>query len=132
MKISTSIYKIRKASWGIIIKITASSEKRKHREKISNNVFYDYNVKNIHLTYLEKHLLKKGLIWISPLIENKIDDSICISITEIELNLCDYQVEGMFYGIAHWASEHFDFQLPRYEFSFDKEKNKYIFSDLEK
>ena len=128
--LSTSLYKIRETHWGIYIKIKANTENSNQGQKISENIFLEYQIDNINITEEEKDLLKAGLKWVSPNIEEKINSFTKITLTEIELNECDYQIEGMFYGIAFWASEHFGFDLPEYNYSYDKKSNKYIFSDL--
>ncbi len=128
----TSIYKIREygLSWGIWIQISATIEKNNEGKNISDNLFYENKVKNRKLTTQEINLLLAGIKWVSPMIIKKIKSPTKIILEEIELNECDYQSEGLFYAIAFWASETFEFSLPNYEFTYDKEKDRYSFSNL--
>lgn len=130
-KSSTSLYSIRKTSWSIWVQISASVENSNQGEKISDNLFYEYKANTTHLTDIEIELLKEGLTWVSSIIEKKINSPTKITLNKIELNHHDYQVEGMFYGIAFWASKHFGFDLPEYQFNYDLKKNKYMFPDLD-
>ena len=70
-KSSTSLYRIRKTSWGIWVQISASVEKSNQGEKISDNLFYEYKASTTHLTDIEIELLKEGLTWVSSIIEKK-------------------------------------------------------------
>ncbi|NRR92406.1 hypothetical protein HSX10_12585 [Winogradskyella undariae] len=128
----TSIYKIREygLSWGILIKISARIEKDNGGIKISENLFYENKVENIKLTTQEINLLLSGIKWVDSMITEKTKHTTKIILEEIELNECDYQSEGLFYAIAFWASEAFEFNLPDYKFVYDKENDKYIFPNL--
>ena len=128
----TSIYKIREygLSWGILIKISARIEKDNGGIKISENLFYENKVENIKLTTKEINLLLSGIKWVDSMITEKTKHTTKIILEEIELNECDYQSEGLFYAIAFWASETFEFNLPDYKFAYDKENDKYIFPNL--
>ncbi|WP_074407909.1 MULTISPECIES: hypothetical protein [Aquimarina] len=130
-KSSTSLYRIRKTSWGIWVQISAGVKNSSQGDKISDNLYFEYKANTTHLTDVEIELLKEGLTWVSTIIEKKINTPTTITLNKIELNHCDYQVEGMFYGIAFWASEHFGFDLPEYQFKYDVKKNKYMFPDLD-
>lgn len=130
-KLSTSLYRIRKTSWGIWVQISASVKNSNQGDKISDNLYFEYKDNTTHLTDVEIELLKEGLTWVSLIIEKKISTPTTITLNKIELNHCDYQVEGMFYGIAFWASEHFEFDLPEYQFKYDVKQNKYMFPDLD-
>lgn len=130
-KSSTSLYRIRKTSWGIWVQISASVKNSDQGDKISDNLYFEYKDNTTHLTDVEIELLKEGLTWVSLIIEKKISTPTTITLNKIELNHCDYQVEGMFYGIAFWASEHFEFDLPEYQFKYDVKQNKYMFPDLD-
>ncbi len=130
-KSSTSLYRIRKTSWGIWVQISASVKNSDQGDKISDNLYFEYKDNTKHLTDVEIELLKEGLTWVSLIIEKKISTPTTITLNKIELNHCDYQVEGMFYGIAFWASEHFEFDLPEYQFKYDVKQNKYMFPDLD-
>ena len=99
-------------------------------DRVSNHLFYEYLDDKTRLTEREQELLLHGLKWASPFIEKNIKQDITIHITHLSFNVCDYQPEGLFYAIAHWASKHFDFELPSYSFSFHKKQNKYNFPDL--
>ncbi|QXP78815.1 MULTISPECIES: hypothetical protein [Winogradskyella] len=128
----TSIYKIREygLNWGILIKISARIEKDNGGIKISQNLFYENKVENIKLTTQEINLLLSGIKWVDSMITEKTKHTTKIILEEIELNECDYQSEGLFYAIAFWASEAFEFNLPDYKFVYDKENDKYIFPNL--
>ncbi len=54
-----------------------------------------------------------------------------IELVKVEFAETDFQPEGLYYGIAKWASDHFHFTLPDYSVYFDKKENRYKFPDIE-
>lgn len=128
MKSTTSIFKIHQSSWGIWIKITGNS---KLKEERGENLLV-ISPEKIKLSQQEEKYLKDGFTWASSAIDDVTEKKYEIAITSIELVHTDYQEEGLFYAIAFWLSEHFDFDLPKFEYSFNKELNRYEFSELMK
>jgi hypothetical protein len=126
METSTSTFRVLKASWGIWLQITGLSipnKDKKHNFKI--NLENDLNFSQEELEYINS-----GFNWLLPIIEKKVSPKRTIIITKIKIVLTDYQKEGLFYGIVFWLSEHFNFEMPNFECEYDKEQNKYIFSEL--
>lgn len=126
MKSSTSTFKIFKSGWGIWIRISGETVKIN-----SPNSILKIHHTNPNLTDNETKFLQKGFDWIIQKIEEKNQPAYQISITKIETVLTDYQEEGLFFAIAYWLSEHFKFEMPYFNFRFNKTINKYEFPDLE-
>ena len=126
MKTSTSIFKLLKSSWGIWIQITGESTLIKNE---ANQ--FQINLEKSNFSEKEIAYIKGGFKWVSERIEKSTVQKRLIKIKKIDLVLTDYQEEGLFYGTAFWLSEHFQCEMPEFDFKFNKIENKYKFPDLE-
>lgn len=136
MQETTSSLKILKSTWGISIQLTAlhkESNLVSSKYFITDRIGLNNNLIGIRLSEKEIIMLISGLRWVSEEIENKIEGnkSIVIELVKLELADTDFQEEGLYYGIAKWASDHFHFSLPHYSVNFDKKDNKYIFPEID-
>lgn len=125
MKKSTSTFKILKSSWGIWLQITGTSIPNDNTEHL-----FKVNLNKLNLFPEELEYINSGFEWIAPIIEKKTLLKSTIEITKIQMILTDYQKEGLFYGIVFWLSEHFNFEMPKFEYEFDRKMNKYVFPEL--
>ncbi len=125
MKKSTSTFKILKSSWGIWLQITGTSIPNDNKEHL-----FKVNLNKLNLFPEELEYINSGFEWIAPIIEKKTLLKSTIEITKIQMILTDYQKEGLFYGIVFWLSEHFNFEMPKFEYEFDRKMNKYVFPEL--
>ncbi len=130
----TSTYQYRllgKANWGIAIGIQinvndllAEELKKDRVYEIKSNILIDFS-KVLYLNDKQQTTIVNGLKWYLK-DKGKLDDSL-ISIVEIKINYLDYQDEGLFFAFAEWASEYFDLEKPKYDFTFNKKLNRYEF-----
>ena len=133
---------LKNSNWGIAIDIygyveTISSNKDKILEDttaISENIFF--RTSNIPLIKIKENesFALDGLFWVKSSIEKSIksEEVTLITIKDILINPTDFQEEGLFFAFAEWASKAFSFPIPKYEFSFDKTQNRYVFPDVSK
>ncbi|MFY7669965.1 hypothetical protein ACOSP6_02640 [Tenacibaculum sp. MEBiC06402] len=71
----------------------------------------------------QKKYLFEGLNWI----RHDIKKPLIITIHDLKQNFTDYQDEALFFAFAEWASTVFNFKLPCYEVTYDREESKYVF-----
>ncbi|MBO9702363.1 MAG: hypothetical protein J7604_19285 [Sporocytophaga sp.] len=133
---STITLRVMKSTWGISIRLTArliDDESKSSQYFVTDKIGLSTNSIGIKLVEEEILMLTSGLRWVSNEIEKRIepDKFVVIELVKVEFAEADFQSEGLYYGIATWASEHFDFTLPNYEVHFDKRENKYKFPDIE-
>ncbi len=126
-----SKFVILKTSWGIVIfyeieEIFIFNKSDIDILEILPQVFIklnDINFDNQSLDYL-----KMGVKSIKQYIKTL---PICFSIKKIDYSICDYQPEGMYYMFRKWFFENHNMEVPIINVYYNKELNKYIFSDLE-
>ncbi|WP_420552114.1 hypothetical protein [Tenacibaculum aiptasiae] len=122
---------LKESNWGIAIDIDGSCLEFKeentelnyisiHKEK---GIFIDISKIN-HLPEIQKNILINGIKWVRDLINYPV----VIKFSEVKYNFTDFQLEGLFFASAEWASITFKFKLHDYKVSFDKKENKYIFT----
>jgi hypothetical protein len=124
-------YRLIKSSWGIAIDIEASYVCLKtpptFGERISNNIWLTSNIKPLSLSESQFQWILKGLKLISEKITHKIDvkEHVLITISNIELNPSDYQIDGLALAIIGWTCQEFNISSPKLDIEFDKMNNKY-------
>lgn len=124
-----SNFRVFKTGWGIFIQIAGRVNSNENQEEL---LMLNLDFLRINFSEKQKAYLYKGFEWVKPQIEKSITEKIEILIEEINLVLTDFQEEGLFYAMAFWASEHFGFEMPKFDCHYNREGNKYEFPDLEK
>ncbi len=129
-KFSSHLYRIRKSTWGIIINlnihVSRFSKEKKYVEllQVNDKLFIDFG--NLHIMpKTSKKYFEHGVRWIRNHLN--VNEPIVLTIISIDINPSDFQEEGIFFAMASWCSEYFDFEMPNYEYSFNKVDNKYEF-----
>lgn len=117
---------IKESSWGIAIDFSFRVEYVKEGDNLASDLCLSVKFnKNVFLSYEFKEIIRKGIAWVGPLILSR--KKVIIYVEKINFNPTDFQKEGLFFGVASWASEFFEFQLPDYETNFDRINNRYVF-----
>jgi hypothetical protein len=116
-------------SWGIAIDVKADIFEFQDKNKCtSDNVidqlWVDFK-KTPYLSDYQRKLIIGGINWGFPKLSFTKDQVIILE--ELIINPTDFQDEGLFYAMSGWINKHFKMKIPEYSFSFDKNKNKYIF-----
>lgn len=129
MSIHESALKIIECSWGIIIEIKGTIEpitenETKGKVKINDFLFLDLS-KYENMNIENKNKISNGLVWVSDLIPK--NERTVIRIVELGINPSNFQIEGLFFGMALWLSTYYGFSLPKFYHSYSKEQNKYLF-----
>lgn len=128
-------FKLIKASWGIFALIRGKVESINEPEitgefRISNTIWFSFNGK-LTAPAEDKIFMLNGIKSVCEEIESQINEPIVISLTDFQINPCDYQKEGMKYAFANWAANHFGFPPKEFNSDFDRETNKYVFSEID-
>lgn len=125
----TSLFKIIESSWGIIIEIKGKIELFSSKNisgivKIDDFLFLDLS-KYEYMSDENKNKIINGLVWVNNLIPK--DKKIVLIVEEFSLNPANFQIEGLFFGMAQWISSYYNFPLPDFHYKYSKTTNKYIF-----
>jgi len=122
-------YRLRdkEATWGIAIGLLVKVTELDSIEGNKVNVVFS---PNIFLTGDEKDYLIKGFESIYKF--EAISKNYKFEVEKVEFNDCDFQKEGLYFAVIQWASKHFGLKTPKYNHSFNKLDNKYVFDDLDK
>lgn len=126
----TYTYRMFKTGWGIYIELDASllEGKTAPAAAVFENLWLDCSA----ITYLnrdEQQLLLEGARWAMAQCPPEAEQTIVLR--RLYFNPCDYQKEGLFFALAHWLSQTFQFDLPLYTCFYDQASNRYIFPLLE-
>ena len=129
---STYIYRLLKSSWGIRIKITASSEEYKHvleRETRPGRVSVHFSDAATEFAdELRSHIVD-GLAMIEgEIVQASGGADVSVTFEEIGFNDADFQAEGLSVAVIRWAEQHFNLPEHLVEESFDKSSNRYTFN----
>lgn len=126
-----SYFRLFKSSWGILIGIKGDiiddeiSFVEKNIYHIVDEIYLELNIplqnKYVHEN---KTYLINGIKWVKNVFPDK---KILLRINEVDLNFCNFQVEGLFFGVANWICKYYNMELPEYECRFNNEENKYYF-----
>jgi hypothetical protein len=131
MKDYESYFRLFQSSWGILIGFVGnimekSLEIEDNLIEINSYLSLRLNIpsqnKYIHDN---KSIIQNGILWVSDIIPNK--EKKIIEINIIDLNFCNFQIEGLFFGIANWICTYYQISMPNYYSKYDKIQNKYIF-----
>lgn len=131
MKNYESYFRLFQSSWGILIGFTGNIiENNIDLEdgliEIDNYLSLRLNIPNQYkYIYDNKSMLENGILWVSDIIPDK--KKKIIEINMIDLNFCNFQIEGLFFGIANWICNYYQISMPNYFYKYDKVQNKYIF-----
>ena len=128
-----SFYAISKSSWGIRIGFTGEFINNPtdllltDSIKINHNVYLKLQLNNIESPYMieNRWRLENGVKWVESLIPE--DIRILITLNSIDFNLCDFQPEGFFFGIADWICKFYNINMPVYYYSYDNKVRRYFF-----
>lgn len=133
MKNFESYFRLFKSSWGILIGIKGEildfelPKEDKEIYHIVDDIYLEINIplqnKYIHSN---KIFIINGIKWVKNKLPRK---KILLRINEIDLNFCNFQIEGLFFGAANWICKYYNEELPEFESRFDKKDNKYYFMD---
>ncbi|MDA6070852.1 hypothetical protein NJT12_14635 [Flavobacterium sp. AC] len=128
-----SYFRLFKSSWGILIgfkgEILEMSEEFEMNDliKINDFLYLQLNISNENkYIHNNKTKLENGIQWVSEIFPKQ--KKVLIKINEIDLNFCNFQIEGLFFGIASWICNYYKVEMPNYHSTFDKDSNKYLFS----
>jgi len=122
-------FTILKTSWGISIfyeieKTLSFDPSEDGVKNVYGNVFFKVD-KALDIDSL--FFLKKGIEAMKPFIE---EEKVCFNI-KVDYNITDFQPEGMYYMFTKWFRETNQMEEEQINVHYDKEKNRYIFPDLE-
>lgn len=127
-----SYFKLFKSSWGILIgfkgEILEVPEVFVMGDliKINDFLYLQLNVSNDNkYIHNNKTKLENGIRWVSAYFPKQ--KSFLVKINEIDLNFSNFQIEGLFFGIASWVCNYYKAEMPNYHSTFDKDSNKYLF-----
>jgi hypothetical protein len=112
-------FRVLKTSWGIAIDIDASFSFKDR--KINEDIELDLSELDIPI-FQQKYLFE-GLKWIQHFIK----EPVIIVVHALKHNFTDYQDEALCFAFAEWASSAFNFKIPCYEVTYDREEYKYVF-----
>ena len=126
-------YKLFKTSWGILIGFKGQIGRLNDTEdfskliKISDSIFLKLTISEKN-KFIHENINKiiNGIIWAASQLH--IDENILIVIDEIDLNFCNFQIEGLFFGIAEWLCSYYNLKIPPYMSTYNRDLNKYEFS----
>lgn len=128
---STIEFKVLKNTWGIYIKIKASTSLIDKKEKIEyehiyNNLYLQFN-DSIRLSKSERDMFIEGIRSTINLFVS--ENPILVTIEEILFIDSDFQLEGIYWAAKKLIADLVgaEFQMPLFEF--DSKLNKYLFSD---
>jgi hypothetical protein len=132
MKDYESYFKLFQSSWGILVGfvgtvIEDSQVIEDNLIEINSCLFLRLNIP-IQNKYIHdnKSIIENGILWISDIIPNTGGKKI-IEINMIDLNFCNFQIEGLFFGIANWICNYYQITMPNYHSKYDRIQNKYMF-----
>ncbi|SHL02039.1 hypothetical protein SAMN05444484_10133 [Flavobacterium chilense] len=130
-----SCFRLFKSSWGILIefagKINNATEDDDLKSepnliKINDSLFLKLNISEQNKFIHENTIyLENGLLWISDSIPDK--KTKIIEIDNIEFDFLNFQIEGLFLGIASWICNYYQIPMPNYFCMYDSDHKKYLF-----
>jgi len=113
-----SYFRLFKTSWGILIGFSGNIKEDiidadVNLIKINHSLTLKLNIpeqnKYIHSN---KTLIENGILWVYDNIPNK--KNIIVEINQIDLNFCNFQLEGLFFGVANWLCNYYNINMPNY------------------
>ena len=120
-----------KSSWGIVIfleinEILGSEE---------GDIILSENV-NLKTTMIDSPFMKDLIFWYKKVLIDFAflipqDISITYELVDIEFSDSDFQVEGLYYSFMEWLALFYKKEIPKYDYYFDENLNKYIFPNFE-
>lgn len=127
-----SYYRLFESSWGILIGYSGkiieanSSSTSDDLIKINSSIFLQLDIPSEN-KYIKDNLqmIVNGIKWVSSFFTNK--SPLIIVINKIDLNFCNFQIEGLFFGIANWICNYLNKPLPTFYYKYDNINNKYLF-----
>ena len=125
MKSTKSTFKLLKSSWGICITIGGTSEKIDGDSNELEILTLSQNLMDEEIAFL-----KNGFNYFFSLVN--FDFKYKISIDELSFSDCDCQIEGLFYAMILWLSEHFEVDMLDFKCNFNQVLNRYEFTDLKR
>ncbi|MFH6995093.1 hypothetical protein [Flavobacterium sp. FlaQc-48] len=134
MENHNSCFRLFKSSWGILIEFTGKIndvteedlEAETNLTQINDSLFLKLNIsKQNKFIYANKFYLENGLLWVSDSIPDK--KITIIEIDKIEFDFLNFQIEGLFLGIASWICNYYQIPMPEYSCIYDRDHKKYLF-----
>ena len=127
-----SYLKLIKSSWGIVIgykgEIISTDKENPDPdfEQLCDSVFLKLRLTLNHV-YVEqiKILIENGIRWIAVVLP--VNSNLYITVTEIDFNMCNFQIEGFFFGVANWLCNYFNIEMPQFSYFYDRKLNSYFF-----
>lgn len=121
---------VSKTSWRIYISFAGNIIEKNSETadliKINDFLFLKLNIPETNqYIHGNKLLIENGILWIADSIPDKSPK--IIEIHTIDFNFMDFQIEGLFFGIAHWLSAYYNIEMPAYNVKYERHKRKYIF-----
>lgn len=113
------------ATWGIAIDLIIAFEKTLDEKK---SIILDYD-DTVFLSNEEKEIIEKALFYVNN--QNSTGHSFRFFIRSVTFNDCDFQKEGLFFATILWATNHFSFEKPSSNYTFNKNTNLYMFDFFE-
>ncbi len=138
-------YKVCKSQWGIFIDFYGDTGEFLNDGSADENCTIITVSDNLHIIFKPKKqngsqyvymhpddysFIVKGILQVADLIvEHSPYQSTAVIFNECIYSVCDFQKEGLTVGAMEWAAKAFDFECPKVNVSFDKNRNQYIFDD---
>jgi hypothetical protein len=126
---STFKYRVLKSSWGIAIDVTARfdfSASPENADSISDGIHLVIDDQTLPNEYFE--LVETGVNLMSDRIkECDVEFPLCVRITELKFNPCDFQPCGIPWAVAGWITSELEISPPAVSIEFDKTANCYVY-----
>lgn len=133
MSIYEAYYRVFKTSWGILIGFRGEflempdSSLLSNATQINDTLFFSWDIPEENLLpYKNRFLIENGIRWVANEIPS--DKTLLINLKSLDVNFCNFQIEGLFFGIAYWICSYYNIQVPLHEVKYDSQLNKYLFS----
>jgi hypothetical protein len=126
-----SYYRLFKTSWGILIGFAGNirkdlGNKETNLIKINDFLYLKLNIPNQNkFIHDNRYLLENGILWVANILPDK--THVIIEINKIDLNFCNFQIEGLFFGMSNWLCSYYNIDIPNYYSKYDKNTNSYLF-----
>ena len=132
--ITRTIYRFKKTGWGIYIDITGNIVSSVHNEdnnntRITDGLWVHLPVRwpDVKYVYYALANISDEIISASPYKTDTL-----VNIHKITIANCDYQADGLVPAIYQWVSEALKIDTPEITVTYNKEQNKYEFSEQPK
>lgn len=95
--------------------------------KFSDKIYLD-NISETKLSVEELFYIEKAILTYSTaILKNVGQKNVVIVIHNLVYGYTDYQIEGMYYAFEGWIAELLGIEVPKINYTFNKELNRYVF-----